>query len=97
MAPSVASPSESACEQTARVINGAEAMAIAFQLAGVKIAYTFPITPQSEVIDYFAREPDITCVRADSEYNVLAGASGVLWAGERCAVATASQGLILMT
>jgi pyruvate/2-oxoacid:ferredoxin oxidoreductase alpha subunit len=84
-------------DQTSRMINGAEAMATAFILAGVRIAYTFPITPQSEVMDYFAEQSGFTCINADSEYNVLAGAEGVLWSGQRCAVATASQGLILMS
>lgn len=83
--------------QRTKIINGAEAMATAYQLAGVRIAYTFPITPQSEVMDYFASQEEITCIQADSEYNVLAGAEGVLWSGERCAVATASQGLIFMS
>jgi len=78
-------------------MNGAEAMALAFRLAGVRIAYTYPITPQSEVMEVLASDPSVTCVAADSEYNVLAGAEGVLWAGERCAVATASQGLLYMS
>ena len=90
---------EGAClpAESARIVNGAEAMGIAYWLAGARIAYTFPITPQSEVIDYFGAHPDIECIRADSEYNVIAGAEGVLWGGERCAIATSSQGLILMS
>lgn len=83
--------------QTSRMINGAEAMATAFDLAGVRLAYAFPITPQSEVMDFFAERSGFTCINADSEYSVLAGAQGVLWSGQRCAVATASQGLILMS
>ena len=79
------------------LMNGAEAMALAFRLAGIRIAYTYPITPQSEVMEVLASDPNVTCVAADSEYNVLAGAEGVLWAGERCAVATASQGLLFMS
>jgi len=83
--------------QTAKIMSGHEAMALAYQLAGVEIAYTFPITPQSEVIQYLAQSGQVTCIQADSEYNVLAGAEGVLWAGERCAVVTSSQGLVLMS
>jgi len=83
--------------QAPRLLNGAEAMGVAYWLAGARLAYTFPITPQSEVIDYFAAHPDIRCIQADSEYNVISGAQGVLWGGERCALATASQGLILMS
>jgi pyruvate/2-oxoacid:ferredoxin oxidoreductase alpha subunit len=77
-----------------KVMNGAEAMATAYKLAGVKIAYTYPITPQSEVIEYLASQGGIICIEADSEYNVLAGSEGVTWSGERCAVVTSSQGLI---
>lgn len=84
-------------KQTPKLMNGAEAMAVAFQLAGVRIAYGYPITPQIEVIEHLARQAQITYIQADSEYNVLAGAEGVLWGGERCAVATASQGLVLMS
>ncbi|HHX39776.1 MAG TPA: pyruvate ferredoxin oxidoreductase [Armatimonadetes bacterium] len=83
--------------QTARMINGAQAMAIGFELAGVRIAYTYPITPQAEVMETFSRSNRIVTIQGDSEYSVLAGAQGVVWAGERCAVATASQGLVLMS
>jgi pyruvate ferredoxin oxidoreductase alpha subunit len=83
--------------QVARMINGAEAMAIGYDLAGVRLSYSYPITPQVEVMEAFSRNTRITAVQADSEYNVLAGAQGVAWAGERCAVATSSQGLILMS
>jgi len=79
------------------MINGAEAMAIGFELAGVRIAYTYPITPQAEVMETFSRSNRIVTIQGDSEYSVLAGAQGVVWAGERCAVATASQGLVLMS
>lgn len=81
--------------QSAKIISGSEAMACAYRLGGVRISYTFPITPQSEVMECLAQE-GLTCIQADSEYNVLAGAEGVLWSGERCAVVTASQGLVLM-
>lgn len=83
--------------QVARMVNGAEAMALGFDLVGVRVAYTYPITPQVEVMETFSRNNAITYIQADSEYNVLAGAQGVLWGGERCAVATASQGLVLMS
>ncbi|MDH7568424.1 MAG: pyruvate ferredoxin oxidoreductase, partial [Armatimonadota bacterium] len=88
---------DNALQPCARMMNGAEAMAIAFQLAGVRIAYTYPITPQIEVMETLSRNGRILYVQGDSEYNVLAGAEGVVWGGERCAVATASQGLLLMS
>ena len=62
--------------QSAKIISGAEAMAHAYRLGGVRISYSFPITPQSEVMECLAQE-GLTCIQADSEYNVLAGAEGV--------------------
>lgn len=83
--------------QSAQMMNGAQAMALGFALAGVRIAYTYPITPQIEVMEALSRFEEIAYVQADSEYSVLAGAEGVAWTGERCAIATASQGLVLMS
>lgn len=91
MKPAVGEP------QKGQIINGAQAMALGFELAGVRIAYTYPITPQIEVMETLSRDGRLTYVQADSEYAVLAGAQGVAWGGERCAVATASQGLVLMS
>lgn len=79
------------------ILSGAEAMALAYELAGVRIAYVFPITPQTEVLETMTRSPRIRVIPSDSEFNALASAEGVYWGGERCAIYTSSQGLVLMS
>jgi len=79
------------------VLNGAEAMARAAELAGVKMAPIFPITPQTKVIETFAESNRVAALRANSEYNVLAMASGAAWAGVRVFTVSSSQGLLMMS
>ncbi len=78
------------------VLNGAEAMARAAELADAKLAPIFPITPQTRVIETFAENGKVATLRANSEYNVMALASGAAWAGTRVFTATSSQGLVMM-
>ena len=79
------------------VLSGAQAMALAYELAGVRIAYVFPITPQTEVLEVMTRSEKVRVIPSDSEYDAVAGAEGVFWGGERCAIFTSSQGLVLMS
>ncbi len=79
------------------VLTGAETMAAAAELAGVKLAPIFPITPQTEVIETLSRNGIVETLRANSEYNVMALASGAAWTGTRVFTATSSQGLVMMT
>jgi pyruvate/2-oxoacid:ferredoxin oxidoreductase alpha subunit len=79
------------------VLNGAEAMARAAELANVKVAPIFPITPQTKVIETFAENGRVATVRGNSEYNVMALASGAAWAGMRVFSASSSQGLVMMS
>jgi pyruvate ferredoxin oxidoreductase alpha subunit len=79
------------------VLNGAEAMAKAAELAGVSLAPIFPITPQTQVIETLSQNGIVETVRANSEYNVMALASGAAWAGTRVFTVTSSQGLVMMT
>lgn len=79
------------------VLSGAEAMSLAYELAGVRIAYVFPITPQTEVLETMTRSARIRVIPSNSEFDALASAEGVLWGGERCAIYTSSQGLVLMS
>jgi len=80
-----------------RIVTGAEAMALAYELAGVRIAYVFPITPQTEVLETMVRSQRVRVIPSDSEFNAIASATGVFWGGERCAIYTSSQGLVLMS
>ena len=79
------------------VLSGAQAMALAYELAGVRIAYVFPITPQTEVLEVMTRSAKVRVIPSDSEYDAVASAEGVFWGGERCAIFTSSQGLVLMS
>ncbi|HDS74549.1 MAG TPA: pyruvate ferredoxin oxidoreductase, partial [Firmicutes bacterium] len=79
------------------VLTGAEAMARAAELAGVRIAPMFPITPQTAVIETLAQNGVVETLRANSEYNVMAMAAGVAWAGQRVFTVTSSQGLVMMS
>ena len=79
------------------VLNGAEAMARAAEIANAKVAPIFPITPQTKVIETFAENEKVVTLRANSEYNVMALASGAAWAGTRVFTASSSQGLVMMT
>jgi pyruvate/2-oxoacid:ferredoxin oxidoreductase alpha subunit len=79
------------------ILSGAQAMSLAYELAGVRIAYVFPITPQTEVLETMTRSSRVRVIPSDSEFNALASAEGVYWGGERCAIYTSSQGLVLMS
>lgn len=79
------------------IVSGAEAMSLAYDLAGVRIAYVFPITPQTEVLETMVRSQRVRVIPSDSEFNAIASATGVFWGGERCAIYTSSQGLVLMS
>jgi len=79
------------------VLTGAEAMACAAELAGVQIAPVFPITPQTQVIETLSQNRRVLMLRANSEYNVMAMASGAAWAGARVFTVTSSQGLVMMS
>src|SRR3989304_2030633 len=79
------------------IVSGAEAMSLAYELAGVRIAYVFPITPQTEVLETMTRSERVRVIPSDSEFNAIASAEGVFWGGERGATYTSSQGLVLMS
>jgi len=94
----MAIPEHAAIASSRRVIvTGAEAMSLAYEMAGVRIAYVFPITPQTEVLETMTRSARVRVIPSDSEFNAIASATGVFWGGERCAIYTSSQGLVLMS
>ncbi len=79
------------------VLTGAEAMACGVELARVDLAPIFPITPQTQVIETLSRNHVVETLRANSEYNVMAMASGAALAGARVFTVTSSQGLVMMS
>ena len=82
-----------------KLMKGNEALAEAAIRAGLQGYFGYPITPQSEVIEYFAQEEpkhDYVLIQAESELaavNMLYGAAG---AGARVMTTTSSPGFTLM-
>lgn len=82
-----------------RLMKGNEALAEAAMLAGCDAYFGYPITPQSEVLEYLAREMPHrggVVLQAESEVssiNMLYGAAG---AGFRAMTSSSSPGISLM-
>jgi 2-oxoglutarate ferredoxin oxidoreductase subunit alpha len=82
-----------------RFMKGNEALAEAAIRAGMQAYFGYPITPQSEVIEYLAQEEpnyNYTLLQAESEVaavNMIYGAGG---AGGRVMATTSSPGFSLM-
>jgi 2-oxoglutarate ferredoxin oxidoreductase subunit alpha len=82
-----------------RLMKGNEALAEAAFRAGMQAYFGYPITPQSEVIEYLmAEQPKHDCVvlQAESEVaaiNMVFGASG---AGARVMISSSGPGISLM-
>jgi len=88
--------------KTERVLEGSEAVALAIKACRPGVISTYPISPQTHIVEALARmvvngELGSEYVRVESEFSaasVLAGASA---AGSRSYTASTSQGLLLMT
>ncbi len=84
------------------VIEGSEAVAAAVKICRPHVISSFPISPQTHIVEALARmvangELKAEYIRVESEFSaasVLAGASA---AGSRSYTASSSQGLLLMT
>lgn len=82
-----------------KLMKGNEALAEAAIRCGLQGYFGYPITPQSEVIEYLAREElkhDYVLIQAESEIaavNMIYGAAG---AGARVMTTTSSPGFTLM-
>ena len=82
-----------------KLMKGNEAMAEAAILAGCDAYFGYPITPQSEVLEYLAREMpkhNRIVMQAESEVasiNMVYGAAG---AGFRTMTSSSSPGISLM-
>ncbi len=81
------------------LIKGCEAIGEAAVQAGCRLFFGYPITPQTEILEYMSRRlPQVggTFVQAESEVaasNMLYGAAGT---GERVMTASSSPGISLM-
>lgn len=82
-----------------QLMKGNEALAEAAIRAGIKAYFGYPITPQSEILEYlskFGKENGVTVLQAESEIasiNMIYGASG---AGARVMTSSSSPGISLM-
>jgi 2-oxoglutarate ferredoxin oxidoreductase subunit alpha len=83
-----------------RLMKGNEALAEAAFRAGMQAYFGYPITPQSEIIEYLAAEapkhPDVVILQPESELaaiNMVYGASG---AGARVMISSSGPGISLM-
>lgn len=83
----------------ARLMKGNEALAESAIRAGIQAYFGYPITPQSEILEYFSRElanRGGIVLQAESELaaiNMIYGASG---AGARVMTSSSSPGISLM-
>ena len=82
-----------------RFMKGNEALAEAAIRAGMQGYFGYPITPQSEVIEYLAAEEpnhDYTLIQAESEVASINMVYGGAAAGARVMTTTSSPGYSLM-
>ncbi|HUT27920.1 MAG TPA: pyruvate ferredoxin oxidoreductase [Methanomassiliicoccales archaeon] len=84
-----------------RVISADHAVAYAAKLARIEVIPSFPITPQTLIVEQLAEfisngELDADFIPADSEHSVMSIAIGASAGGVRVFTATSSQGLALM-
>lgn len=87
-------------ERELRLMKGNEALAEAAFRAGMQAYFGYPITPQSEVMEYLTyhlpEHPGVVVLQAESEVaaiNMVYGASG---AGARVMISSSSPGISLM-
>jgi len=86
-------------EKEVKFMKGNEALGEAAIRAGLQGYFGYPITPQSEIVEYLAREEpkhDYTLIQAESEVasvNMVYGGAG---AGARVMTTTSSPGFSLM-
>lgn len=83
------------------VVTGHQAVANAMRQVSPDVVAVYPITPQSEIAQYFAQyvadgEVDSEIVTVESEHSAMSACVGSSVAGARTITTTASQGLALM-
>ena len=82
-------------------LTGAEAVAYAMKQINPEVVAAYPITPQTEIMDVYAKyvadgEVDTEFIRVESEHSAMSATCGASAAGVRAMTATSSQGLALM-
>lgn len=84
-----------------KVIEASEAVAIAVKLCKPSVIASYPITPQTHIVERladFVYDGDMDCefIDVESEHSALSACIGAQATGVRTFTATASQGLALM-
>ena len=84
-----------------QVLTGHQAVAEAMRQIEPDVVAAYPITPQSEIMHYFAEyvangEVKTELITVESEHSAMSACVGASVAGARTMTATASQGLALM-
>lgn len=82
-------------------LSGNEAVAIAMRQINPGVVAAFPITPSTEVPQYFSNyvnngEVDTEFIPVESEHSAMSGCIGAAAAGVRAMTATSANGLALM-
>lgn len=88
-------------DAAARLLTGGEAVAHAMRQIDPAVVPVYPITPQTPIIEAFARfvangQAIAEIINVESEHSAMSAAIGAAAAGARTMTATASQGLALM-
>lgn len=83
------------------VLTGHQVVANAMRQVEPDVVAAYPITPQSEIVEYFSQfvadgKVDSEVVTVESEHSAMSSCVGSAAAGARTMTATASQGLALM-
>ena len=82
------------------LMKGNEALAEAAIRAGCKLFFGYPITPQTELAEYMAKQlpkRDGLCLQAESEISAINMIYGAASTGARCITSTSSPGVSLMS
>ena len=82
-------------------LTGNEAVAQAMKQINPDVVAAYPITPQTEIVQFFSNfvnngQVDTEFVAVESEHSAMSAAVGAASAGARTMTATSSQGLALM-
>lgn len=87
-------------EHDVRLMKGNEALAEAAFRAGMKAYFGYPITPQSEVMEYLTlhahEHPGVVVLQAESELAAINMVYGAAGAGARVMISSSSPGISLM-
>ncbi|MBS3765119.1 pyruvate ferredoxin oxidoreductase [Candidatus Bipolaricaulota bacterium] len=83
------------------VLTGHQVVANAMRQVEPDVVAAYPITPQSEIVEYFSQfvadgKVDSEVITVESEHSAMSACVGSSAAGARTMTATASQGLALM-